>query len=146
MHRTALLAVLLLSLGGWAQYPPANAPGTPAVVPPTTLSGTFVCLLRTLDDVRTAKQFEFLPVLIPESAAGAMKFLVRPNGTWVDISRGLSPAAVSKYIYKDGVARFVSLRGELLYIFSWGRDSKGAEYLVETPAAGGRGQVCRKVR
>lgn len=148
MRRLLLLFALAVSLGAMAgQYPATTKPGKgAAVLPPTTLSGIFVCAMRSVGDLREPGQFEVQPLPVPEAGPEiVLRLNLRSNGTWVDMT---SPGnlTVGKLLYKEGVARLISLRGDVLYTLAWARDSRGVEYLVQQPVSGARGHVCRKAR
>jgi len=147
MNRLLPSLVLALISLGW-QYPPEYQPKPPngAPQPPKTLTGSFVCALRPVGNIRTSRPFEFTPMAVPESGPRAvLRFLLKPDGTWADITSPERPVG-GKMIYKNGVASLATGNGTVLRSFAWGRDARGTEYLVEETAGGLRGHVCRKIR
>lgn len=148
MIRAALVALLwALPCVAW-QYPPEYQPKQPygAAQPPKKLTGSFVCGMYRVSELRTAKPFEIAPVAVPEVGPQAVfRFLLRPDGTWVNTMAPNHPGA-GKVVYKNGVAHLMGLNGKVFQSYLWRRDPRGTEYLVQQSPSGTQAQVCRSVR
>jgi len=145
--RPALTVMLLaLTCAAW-QYPPEYQPKQPygAAQPPKKLTGSFVCGMYRVSELRTPKPFEIAPVAVPEVGPQAMfRFLLRPDGTWLNTMAPNHPVA-GKVVYKNGVAHLVGSNGKVLYSYLWRRDPRGNQYLVQQ-SPGAQAQVCRSIR
>ena len=127
--------------------------------PPRTLDGTFIGVRSAIGVVRMSGPFSLGE--IPTPAAGfepPFKLLIRPNGTWTDLTWGVAeqqkPKYNGEYLYDptSGTLKILSpgrrasdKSAPVQLEFSWARARDGTEVLVHKEA-GGKAWVLRRAR